>query len=67
MDTITANMTPEELAKLPPLPGVTERVEAAQARRDVLAQLTLALALALALTLTRRGGTCKRSGRSRRS
>jgi len=28
-------MTPEELAKLPPLPGVTERVEAAQARRDV--------------------------------
>ena len=65
MDTITANMTPEELAKLPPLPGVTERVEAAQARRDVLAQL--ALALALALTLTRLGGTCKRSGRSRRS
>ena len=35
VDTITANMTPEELAKLPPLPGVTERVEAAQARRDV--------------------------------
>ena len=34
VDTITANMTPEELAKLPPLPGVTERVEAAQARRD---------------------------------
>ena len=48
VDTITANMTPEELAKLPPLPGVTERVEAAQARRDV---LTLALTLTLTLIL----------------
>jgi hypothetical protein len=38
VDTITANMTPEELARLPPLPGVTERVEAAQARRDVQAR-----------------------------
>ena len=48
VDTITANMTPEELAKLPPLPGVTERVEAAQARRGV---LTLALTLTLTLIL----------------
>ena len=68
VDTITANMTPEELAKLPPLPGVTERVEAAQARRDVLTlTLTLSLALSLILTLTRRGGTCRRSVRSRPS
>ena len=38
VDTITANMTAEELAKMPPLPGVTERVEMARARREVQAR-----------------------------